>query len=70
MCEECGKQFRSSYGLSQHILSHSDERPHKCDRCPMRFKKKSALSQHYTRHTGEGRKNVCKTCGKTFIQAC
>ena len=52
-CKLCGKPFRSSQLLRQHMLVHTDQRKYACQYCDRTFKQLSHLQQHHRIHTGE-----------------
>lgn len=45
-CDLCGSFKSSSGALKVHMLTHSDERPHRCEICDQGFKVKSKLQRH------------------------
>ncbi|KAK3104820.1 hypothetical protein FSP39_011000 [Pinctada imbricata] len=68
-CGTCGKVFKNSSQLSQHMLVHSNERKYKCSYCDKAFKQMSHVQQHTRMHTGE-KPYKCKVegCDKGFAQ--
>lgn len=46
-CTICGKELLSAYTLSNHMRSHTGERPYGCSVCEKFFKTKSNLNEHY-----------------------
>ena len=52
-CKLCGKPFRSSQLLRQHMLVHTDQRKYACQYCDRTFKQLSHLQQHHRIHTGK-----------------
>ncbi|XP_056880099.1 zinc finger protein 836-like isoform X2 [Takifugu flavidus] len=67
ICQTCGKDFKLSKSLKQHLRVHTDERPYACKTCGKTFKQYSSFYIHKRIHTGE-RPYVCQTCGKAFTQ--
>lgn len=67
VCHICGKAVSTKVSLREHMLLHSDERPHKCDICGKCFNKKAILITHTRLHTGE-KPFVCTICSKSFRQ--
>nr|CAD7448948.1 unnamed protein product [Timema bartmani] len=52
---------------SQHVLTHSGQRPHGCEECGKKFTEKYNLITHSLIHSGL-RPHKCDECGKCFIQ--
>lgn len=64
VCDECGKQWDSSYKLKRHAMTHSKHKPFKCKSCPARFKQEKDVRRHeQTVHTGS---IICGYCLATF----
>ena len=63
-CEKCGKTF-SQDGLRQHLIYHSDRRPHVCEVCGKAFKTSLQLRLHKYIHDGI-KPYTCQFCGKGF----
>lgn len=68
-CNTCGKSFKYSHHLKDHIIIHTGERPFICsyEQCDKRFINHHKKVQHERIHTGEA-VFVCKIdgCGKAF----
>ena len=60
-CEICGKAFRQSFTLQEHLLIHSDEKRYICTHCEKSFTQKTGLQTHIRSHSKE-RPYVCSYC--------
>jgi hypothetical protein len=49
-CHVCGAVLTRSTILSEHLMSHDDERPHECSFCQRAFVRKSDCKQHEATH--------------------
>lgn len=49
-CRECGKSFKKSYDLQQHLRCHTGEKPYGCPLCDKRFTQKSNAKNHMVSH--------------------
>ncbi|XP_036430071.1 zinc finger protein 239 [Colossoma macropomum] len=65
-CETCGKDFKRSDLLTDHVKVHKRKRPYPCDECGMMFAKPAYLKIHLRRHAGE-RAFTCDQCEKRFF---
>ncbi|XP_015228576.1 PREDICTED: zinc finger protein OZF-like [Cyprinodon variegatus] len=65
-CNICGKSVVRGT-LTDHIRTHTGEKPFICLTCGKRFSQKGTLFRHIKIHTGE-RSHSCSICGKSFIQ--
>ncbi|ERF71537.1 hypothetical protein EPUS_00526 [Endocarpon pusillum Z07020] len=72
-CQVCGKILSRSTKLSEHIRSHTGQKPFRCDICKAHFSRSYDLTKHKERHSGsykykcEGEENgVTWGCGKGF----
>ncbi|XP_017577765.2 putative zinc finger protein 66 [Pygocentrus nattereri] len=65
-CETCGKDFKRSDLLTDHVKVHKRKRPYPCDECGMMFAKPAYLKIHLRRHAGE-RTFTCDQCEKRFF---
>ncbi|CAL4114597.1 unnamed protein product [Meganyctiphanes norvegica] len=66
-CSQCNRMFHRPSELKSHILSHSNNRPHKCSMCSMSFKYQRNLKEHSSIHS-ENPEYICAICGMTFRQ--
>ncbi|CAB3246547.1 unnamed protein product [Arctia plantaginis] len=46
ICYMCGRGFSTNKILSNHVRTHTGERPHACDTCGARFAQSAALTAH------------------------
>ena len=67
-CKHCGRSFAHACQLTNHVRSHTKDRPFQCRYCEKRFSHCSNLSEHERIHTGE-RPYVCATCSRSFAQS-
>ncbi|XP_060518409.1 zinc finger protein 26-like [Cylas formicarius] len=68
-CEVCGAAFKLKYSLHDHLLIHSQAKPHKCTICGKAFRQTSHLRIHRYQH------NVvkpfkCDICDRRFVYKC
>ena len=68
ICKTCNKIFTQKSNLTDHMRTHTGERPFACDMCGKAFIQKSNLKEHMITHTGE-RPHVCHECGEAFSRA-
>nr|XP_061836166.1 gastrula zinc finger protein XlCGF8.2DB-like [Nerophis lumbriciformis] len=64
-CSVCGKICAKKRRLTEHMRTHTGEKPFNCSVCGKSFSQKSSLTQHIRTHTGEKPFN-CSVCGKSF----
>lgn len=65
VCHVCSKAFGSPGKLSQHMYSHTGERPFECTQCKKAFSSKFKLVRHVLIHSDE-RRYRCTVCERTF----
>ncbi|XP_049939552.1 zinc finger protein PLAG1-like [Schistocerca serialis cubense] len=65
VCHVCLKAFGSPGKLSQHMYSHTGERPFECSQCKKAFSSKFKLVRHVLIHSDE-RRYRCTVCERTF----
>ncbi len=68
LCKFCGKPFRNTGSLQNHMLVLQNERPFCCGLCGSRFKSKYTLKEHERIHKGDYRYS-CSKCGRGFSQS-
>lgn len=64
-CPHCPKSFGSPGKLSQHLYSHTGERPFVCTHCSKAFSSRFKLVRHALIHSDQ-RQYRCLTCDRTF----
>lgn len=69
VCKVCGKCFRYSCVLTNHMRTHSGERPFACQLCPKRFTQNASYRAHQRIHNGE-KPFSCGVCGWRFARTC
>jgi zinc finger protein PLAG1 len=67
VCPVCSKVFGSPGKLSQHMYSHTGERPFVCSECSKAFSSKFKLVRHALIHSSDSeRRYRCNACDRSF----
>lgn len=67
VCPICSKVFGSPGKLSQHMYSHTGERPFACSECNKAFSSKFKLVRHALIHSSDSeRRYRCNACDRSF----
>ena len=67
LCADCGKTFKSSKVLRQHVKIHTGDKTYHCKLCGKSFRRSAHLAIHSTIHTRD-KPYHCKVCKKSFRQ--
>jgi len=67
VCTVCGKEFKKSFNLKQHVRTHTNEKPLKCGQCESRFNDRSSMNKHVRTVHSDLRPHRCTVCDKCFI---
>jgi DNA-directed RNA polymerase subunit RPC12/RpoP len=67
-CTMCGKACSRSDHLTEHMRTHSGDRPYVCTTCGQAFSLSSTLTAHMRTHSGD-RPYACTTCGQAFSES-
>lgn len=67
-CQLCGKLFRSTSSLKEHMAVHAGLKPHRCLVCGKECRRKGDLKIHTRIHTGE-KPFRCSLCCKSFTHS-
>ncbi|KAM6925491.1 zinc finger protein 335 [Xenentodon cancila] len=62
-CPVCGRVYPMQKRLTQHMKTHSSEKPHMCDKCGKSFKKRYTFKMHLLTHIQSlGDNKLCEFC--------
>nr|XP_061837099.1 zinc finger protein 845-like [Nerophis lumbriciformis] len=64
-CSVCAESFTKKSSLTQHMTTHTGEKPFNCSVCGNSFSQNIKLTRHMRTHTGE-KPFKCSVCGKSF----
>ncbi|XP_044742766.1 zinc finger protein 888-like isoform X2 [Chrysoperla carnea] len=67
LCSECGLKLRSKAELSNHLITHTGERPYACDKCDKTYRTTFMLKQHISRTHLNERNFICTFCSQAFF---
>ncbi|XP_018783680.1 PREDICTED: uncharacterized protein LOC108965600 isoform X2 [Bactrocera latifrons] len=65
-CILCAKVFASANRLSQHRITHSDQRRHQCSMCERAYKRRNGLMQHVRAFHLKLKPHQCVVCQRSY----
>ncbi|XP_011180274.1 uncharacterized protein LOC105210820 [Zeugodacus cucurbitae] len=65
-CPLCAKVFASANRLSQHRITHSDQRRHQCALCERAYKRRNGLMQHVRAFHLKLKPHQCVVCQRAY----
>jgi len=65
-CRYCGKMFKSTPELKQHVYTHTGAKPYSCRHCSECFRRHQHLKAHLLKSHNEGTWFTCHICQKKF----
>lgn len=69
-CAECNGNFRDSYALKRHQITHLPDavkKTEECSYCGSKFVSKSSLAKHVNSFHTKKDWYICSVCGKSFL---
>ena len=66
-CKVCGKKFRDSFTLNQHMSIHTGEKRYSCHICGKEYGYKGTLTRHMLLHSSD-KSITCTLCDKQFYR--
>ncbi|XP_061398308.1 zinc finger protein 184-like [Musca vetustissima] len=68
LCPQCGKAFKASTKLKEHMERHLGEKKYRCPQCPNRFNCRSDVKKHLVSH-GSAKPHVCDICDSCYTKS-
>lgn len=67
-CPVCGRVYPMQKRLTQHMKTHSTEKPHMCDKCGKSFKKRYTFKMHLLTHIQAVANRRCVPTGGPWVR--
>ena len=67
-CKECDLSFSEISLITEHLITHNDNKKYQCKHCNMAFYRITDCHKHMMNHTGEKLHLQCRHCDKNFSQ--